>query len=96
LHKIEKYYFDIKETINTSYEIGGLFYDLGLYTEALHIFVKLSNDFGQKADIYYNKILCYYQLRMDKQFATSLLEAKAAFPDFEKFTHLDKLDLAVV
>ncbi|MBK8626857.1 MAG: hypothetical protein IPN86_15210 [Saprospiraceae bacterium] len=52
--------------------------------------------YGNVADVYYNKILCYYQLRKDDLFTSTLREAKLAFPDFEKYAHLDQLDLAAV
>ncbi len=93
LHLIEKYYFDIQEPISTSYEIAGLFYDLGFHSEALQIYEQLSKDFGEIADVYYNRILCYYQLRMDDRFVSTLIEARIAFPAFDKFDQLDKIDL---
>lgn len=96
LHKIDHAYFDINEPISTSYEVAGLFYDLGFHQDALVIFDKMTLVYGNVADVYYNKILCYYQLRMDDLFTSTLREAKLAFPDFEKYAHLDQLDLAAV
>lgn len=96
LHKIDQTFFDINEPISTSYEIGGLFYDLGFHQEALDIFNKMTLANGNEADIFYNKILCYYQLRRDDLFIKTLQEAKIAFPDFEKFAQLDQLDLAAL
>jgi tetratricopeptide (TPR) repeat protein len=96
LHKIDHSFFDIREPVSTSYEIAGLFYDLGFHKDALEIFDKITRAYGNVADIYYNKILCYYQLRMDDLFISTLKEAKLAFPDFDKYEQLDLLDLKAV
>lgn len=93
LIKTGENYFAINESIDVSYEIGGLLYDLGFYTEALNLFERASNVSGNLADLYYNRILCHYQLRQDKLFVATMAEAKVAFPGFEKFDELDKLDL---
>jgi SAM-dependent MidA family methyltransferase len=95
LQLVEKYYFDIKEPISVSYEIAGIFYDLGFHKEALEVYEQLSMDFGEAADVYYNRILCYYQLRMDDRFSATLIEARRAFPAFDKFDALDKIDLSL-
>ena len=84
LHKINIAFFNINEVVNASYEIAGLFYDLGFHQEALDVFNKMTLSSGNEADIFYNKILCYYQLRQDKLFISTLVEAKLAFPNFEK------------
>ncbi len=86
-------YFNINENLDLAYEIGGMFYDLGFYTEALGYFQHSIDAFGMKADIYYNQVLCYYQLRQDKLFYKTLHEAKKAFPDFQLFKKLDNLDM---
>jgi tetratricopeptide (TPR) repeat protein len=96
LHKIDQSFFDINEPISASYEIAGLFYDLGYHQEALDVFDRMTLSSGNVADIFYNKILCYYQLRQDKLFIATLIEAKLAFPNFEKYAELDLLDLSAV
>lgn len=93
LTKVNQNFFDINETPNVSFEIAGLFYDLAYYQESLDIYNKQIDHFGQTADVYYNKALCYYQLRMDKEFSAIVIEAKKAYPAFDKYVHLDKLDL---
>jgi len=96
LSKIHHFYFDIKEPLNASFEIAGILYDIAYYKESLEVYDSLTDFSGDRADIYYNKILCYYQLRMDKAFSATLIKAKAAYPGFEKFAHLEKLDLNAV
>lgn len=86
-------YFSISESFDLAYESGGLLYDLGFYKEALPYFQHSVDLFGLKPDIYYNRALCYFQLRQDKLFLTALQEGKAAFPDYAGFEHLDKLDM---
>jgi tetratricopeptide (TPR) repeat protein len=86
-------YFHINETFDLAYEIGGILYDLGYYTEALAYFQHSIDRFGEKADIYYNQALCYYQLRQDKLFHSSLKEGKEAFPDFDLFKKLESLEM---
>lgn len=94
LVEVEYYFFNINEPDNVSYEIGGLLYDMAFYQDSLDVFDNHTKQFGESADIYYNKILCYYQLRMDSLFSSTLVEAKKAFPMFTKFSHLDTLDLS--
>lgn len=96
LSKIQHFYFDIKEPINVFFEIAGILYDIAYYQESLDVYDNLTDFSGETEDIYYNKILCYYQLRMDEEFGATLIKAKAAYPNFEKFKHLDKLDLNAV
>jgi len=86
-------YFAINEAVDVNYEIGGLLYDIGYYKEALTLFERASNISGDLPDLYYNRILCHYQLRQDKLFVSVMAEAKRAFPGFEKLKELDKLDL---
>ncbi len=93
LHQVWGMYFSINESYDLAYEIGGIFYDIGFYEAALNQFDYSVNLFGQKADIYYNKILCYYQLRQDPLFIKTLAEAKLAFPNNEMLAKLDKLDM---
>jgi len=93
MHQIWNMYFNINEPFDLAYELGGIFYDLGFYKEALIYFKYSTTEYGEKADIYYNRILCHYQLREDALFLSTLKEAKVVFPNFEKFAQLDKLDL---
>ncbi len=86
-------YFNINEKLDLAYEIGGVLYDLGYYPEALKYFQFSIDVYGKKADIYYNQALCYYQLHQDKKFYETLSEAKLAFPKFELFKNLEKLDM---
>ena len=93
MHRTWKMYFSIQESYDLAFEIGGLFYSLGYYQEALDYFQYSVNLFGQKPDLFYNQALCHYQLREDALFLKTVKEAKAAFPDYDRFIHLDKLDL---
>ena len=96
IHQVWDLYFNINEPIDLAYELGGFFYDLGFYEEALQYFQYSINESGQKPDIYYNQVLCYFQLRKDVLFTQTLKEAKLAFPESTLFEHLDTLDLAAV
>lgn len=96
LHEVWKMYFNISESYDLAYELGGIFYDLGFYTEALAYFQSSIELFGPKADIYYNKILCHYQLRQDDLFIKTLNTAKLVFPNNEMFEKLDKLDMTAI
>lgn len=95
LDKIWEMYFSFNEDFDMAYEIGGVFYDLGFYEKALVYFDCSVALFGGKADIFYNKILCHYQLRQDKLFVSRLREAKKAFPNYERFKQLEALNLGV-
>jgi tetratricopeptide (TPR) repeat protein len=86
-------YFNINESFDLAYEMGGMLYDLGYYSEALNYFQYSEDSHGEKADTYYNQALCYYQLRQDELFFKTLNEAKNLFPDFERFEHLENLDM---
>ncbi len=93
MHKIWDMYFYIDEPFDLAYELGGIFFDLGHYNEALAYFEYSVELFGNKADNYYNRALCYYQLREDKQFYTTLAEGKKVFPDFSLFENLHTLKM---
>jgi tetratricopeptide (TPR) repeat protein len=93
MKEVENMYFSLHESFDLNYEIGGIFYDLGFYREALHSFQSSLEQFGPKPDTFYNKALCYYQLREDALFLEMRKKAGLAFPDYEKLIHLDKLDL---
>lgn len=96
IHKVWALYFNMKEPYDLAYELGGLLYDLGAHEEALVYFQQAIKFSGQKEEIYYNLILCHYQLRQDDAFRKTLIEAKKAFPESTKFAHLDTLDLNAV
>ena len=93
LVEVEHFFFNINESSNVSYEIGGLLYDMAFYQDSLDVFDNYTLSFGESADIFYNKILCYYQLRRDAEFTSTLKEAKKSFPSYQKFLHLEQLDL---
>jgi hypothetical protein len=86
-------YFYIGESFDLAYELGGIFYDLGFYKDALFFFDASTVRFGEKADVFYNQILCYYQLREDVLFASTLTTASALYPDYPEFDALMALDL---
>jgi hypothetical protein len=96
MHKTWNTYFTLNESNDLAFELAGIFYALGLYQDALTYFEHSSKLFGYTADGYYNTILCYYQLRKDQLFTNTLQTAKASFPSFENFTHLENLDLNAV
>lgn len=91
--QVWKKYYAIKKDYDLPYELGGLLYDLGYYKEALDYFRYSSDEFGNKVDVDYNEILCYYQLRQDELFYKALTAAKLRFPDTEAFLKLDGLDM---
>lgn len=93
LERIWDMYFNINEAHDLAYEIGGILYDLAYYQEALIYFQHSVDHFGTKPDVYYNQALCYYQLRQDKLFYQTIANGKASYPNFERFQHLDKLDM---
>lgn len=95
IHQTWNMYFCINEPNDLAFEMAGILYQLGLYEEALTYFQFSVDLFGYTADVYYNKALCYYQLRQDQLFLRTVKEAKLHFP-LENFEHLDKLDLEAV
>lgn len=86
-------YFHINEPFDLAYETGGVLYDLGHYTKALTKFQQSLALCGDKADVYYNQALCYYQLRKDKLFYASVKEGERLFPDSKLFVKLMELDM---
>lgn len=86
-------YFNINESYDLAYEIGGLLYDLGFYKKAQSYFQYSVDAFGLKGEVFYNQALCHYQLNEDDQFYKVLKEAKKTFPEFEKIKELEKLDM---
>lgn len=93
LMQIWKAYFNIGEDFDVAFEIAGILYDLGTYENALELFTYSNKFHGPKADVYYNMILCCYQLRKDSLFNSILKEAKKTFPGNESFIYLEKLDM---
>jgi SAM-dependent MidA family methyltransferase len=93
MHHVWNMYFNINEKFDLPYEIGGLFYDLGFYAEALDYFKYSIDSYGEKVDVSYNQALCYYQLREDQLFYTTLDKAKTLFPNSDLLKSLDKLDM---
>ena len=96
MHKVWDTYFTIHEPFDLPFELGGFFFDLSFYEEALFYFGQSIKLFGPKADTYYNMILCHYQLREDLKLKALILKAKQAFPAYVRFSELDKLDLKAV
>lgn len=92
MHRTWNMYFHIQEREDMAFEMGGLFYQLGYYEEALQYFQFSVELFGHTVGSFYNRALCYYQLRQDASFGETVKAAKMHFPS-EDFTHLDKLDL---
>ena len=93
-HCIWELYFNINEPLDLAYELGGLFYDLGFYPEALTHFQYSVDSFGTKADIFYNQALCYYQLKEDALFYEVLKTGKVTFPEYLRFSELEQLDIS--
>jgi tetratricopeptide (TPR) repeat protein len=96
MHKTWDMYFTLYEYEDLAFEIGGMFYALGFYEEALDYFQFSINLYGHTPDEYYNRILCYYQLRKDALFLKTLEAAITSFPDYKKFDYLKNLDLTAV
>jgi len=94
LHKVWKMYFTINEKFDLAYSIGGIFYDIGCYQEALDYFDFSIVEFGDKADTFFNQALCYYQLREDDLFSKKLKVAQDKYPGFAQLEHLEGLDMA--
>ena len=94
MHRVWEMYFNINESLDLAYEMAGIFYDLGYYTDALDFFNYSVDHFGYKEDSYYNIVLCHYQLRQDKLFHSTLAEAKETYPAYHLFEELDKLDMS--
>ncbi len=93
MHHVWNFYFNINESHDLALHMAAIFFDLGYYEDALTYFNHSTATYGPEADTYYNKMLCYYQLRQDKLFATAMVEAKALFPDSRVFDKLQELDM---
>ena len=93
MHQTWDMHFHLNESEDLAFEIGGMLYALGYYREALTYFGHSVNQYGETTDEFYNRALCYYQLREDANFLKTVKEAKIAFPEFEQFKKLEALDL---
>ncbi len=94
IHKVWANYYAINVAYDLSYELGGLLYDLAYYESALDYFKHSVTTFGEKIDVSYNQILCYFQLRQDDLFYETLAAAKLRFPGTQVFSSLEGLDMA--
>lgn len=86
-------HFHLNEKEDLAFEIGGMLYALGFHKEALTYFDHSLAQYGETTDEFYNRALCYYQLREDKLFLKTVKAAKISFPNFKQFDQLDALDL---
>lgn len=96
LSQVGFFYFHIGEPKDVAYAIGGIYYDLGFYEEALTAFQTSIDNYGSIEDTYYNMVLCYYQLRMDIQFSDTLKKMNQIFKKTPRVLELEKLDLNAV
>lgn len=88
-----KMYFHLKEPMDFAFELGGMLFGLGYFKEAIQYFLFSVDQCGPSPDNFYNRALCYYQLREDALFLQTVKEAKSTFPTFTQFDQLDQLDL---
>lgn len=93
LDEVWAMYFSINEPFDLAYEIGGLFYDLGYYKEALIYYAYSNLAYDDTADTMYNQALCHYQLKEDVAFERVKEAGKLEFPDNVKLRELDGLDM---
>ena len=93
INQVWNKYYSITEDYDLSYELGGLMYDIGYYDEALGYYRNSSESFGDKIDVDFNQILCYYQMREDELFYKALKAAKLRFPETDVFIKLENLDM---
>lgn len=91
--KVWSNHFELELGFDIALEIGGLHYDLGFFDDALEYYHKSANLRGLSAMGYYNLALCYYQLRLDTMFISTVAEGRSHFPDFGGYDNLDHLDL---
>lgn len=93
MHKIWDMYFNINEKDDLSYEMGGILYDLGMYQDAMNYFQFSIEIYGDKADVFYNQALCFYQLRQDQLFYNTLEKVKTLMPNSDLVKSLESLDM---
>ena len=93
LHKIWHMYFVLDENYDLAFEMGGIFFDLGMFTDALTYFDHSTRLFGDNEDTLYNKALCFYQLRQDEALISLLKNVREEHPAYARMQELAKLDL---
>jgi len=93
LHETWNMYYFMESKEDLAFEMGGIFYELGLYEDAIKYFEHSKMEYEVTPDLYYNSALCYYQLRQDEKFSETLKLAKERFPNYKAYKHLDRLDL---
>ncbi len=91
LRNIWEMYFNIKEPFDLAFELGGMFFDLGYYEDALSAFDHSIEGFGLSEDVSYNKALCFFQLNRDKEFIAMIKATEMAYPNFERVSELKQL-----
>lgn len=96
LSKIATTYFHIGQSKDLYFEIAGLYYQLGLYEEALNYFCLSEERFGTSGDGYYNRLLCYYQLRRDEEFSLILIKGRREYPGYAPLETMADLDLGAI
>lgn len=94
IHCVWDMYFHINESYDLPYELGGVLYDLGCYKKALDYFQHSIDLFESKSDSYYNRALCFYQLREDQSFYDAVSMGQKLFPDSKLFEKLLELDMS--
>jgi hypothetical protein len=93
MEKVWDTHFSLGRYFDLGFEIGGIFYQLGYYSKALVFFGHSELLFGYTADVFYNRMMCYYQLRQDDLLRSTLEHAKNMFPDYENFSSIESLDM---
>jgi tetratricopeptide (TPR) repeat protein len=93
MQKVWETHFSLGRYFDLSFEIGGILYQLGYYEKALIFFDSSEQLFGFTADVFYNRMMCYYQLRQDDLLDSTLEIAKNLFPDYVNFTSIENLDM---
>lgn len=94
LNEVWKRYFTIGEKLDLSFEMACMYQDLSYYPQAVFLYSKSTQWYGDKPDNYFNTALCLYQMRKDEEFKRVINKGKSLFPDYKKFSELDKLNLA--
>lgn len=92
LYRTWEMYFTLSETSDLAFEIGGLFYDLGFYSDAILFFEHSERICGRSQDAYYNKALCYHQLQSFDKLTDTVNESLALFPEFGLINELLELE----
>jgi hypothetical protein len=91
LHSIWNFYFNINEPFDLAFELGGMFFDLGYYEDAILYFDHSKDKFGVTQDYAYNKALCFFQLSRDVEFIDLIDNTMLSYPDFYRMFDLKKL-----